>query len=70
MKKTNAPTRSMELNLVSQYNPIKKAATKYALPKAITSAEIISKGAGIPKLETTTVSIVSITNPIPTDQVV
>ncbi len=60
--------RSRELNLTSQYNPIKKAATRYALPKAITSAEITSNGAGIGMEETTTVKIVSTNNAPPINQ--
>ncbi len=68
MKKTSAPIRSKELNLVSQYNPMKKAATRYALPKAITKADMISKGDGRPRFETTTVKIVSTNNPPPINQ--
>lgn len=68
IKNTKAPIRRRVLNLLSQYSPMKNAATKYALPKAIISADIISKGAGSPRLETTTVSMVRINNAVPTDQ--
>lgn len=60
--------RSMELNLVSQYNPIKNAATRNALTKAILSATITSKGDGKDSEDTTTVKIVSTINAPPINQ--
>lgn len=68
MKKTTAPIKSIELNFVSQYSPIKNAATRNALTNAMLSATIISKGDGIDSEDTITVKMVSTIKAPPINQ--